>query len=161
MAKKSKITEPKKKVLTPELVNSLEGVLNNLQCFTENCINKQTAIYTISSFIRVFAYQKARFDVMRENIAEIIDSGTSQELSSAIKQMEYNEDIKAFDYVWSDASNLLDNLITDYCEDSTATPYSKFQTADEIYKDCRTQVLNPKSRNDEEKRDYLRAMLAL
>lgn len=161
MAKKSKITEPKKKVLTPELVGALEGICSNLQHFADNCIQKQTAIYTVSSFIRVFAYQKARFDVMRENVAEVIENGSSQDLSSAIKQMEYNEDIKAFDYVWSEAASLLDNLITEFCEDNTASPYSKFQTADEIYNDCLKQVRNPKSRNDEEKRDLLRAMLAL
>ena len=159
MAKKSKAIMPKKQVLTPELVGALEGIITNLQKFAENCIQKQTAIYTVSSFVRVFAYQKARFDVMRENIAEVIDNGTSQDLSSAIKQLEYNEDIKSFDYVWSEASDLLDNLITEFCEDSNATPYSKFQTADDIYKDCLTQVRNPKSRNDDEKRELLRAML--
>ena len=75
MVKKSKAIMTKKQVLTPELVESLEGVISNLQKFAENCIQKQTAIYTVSSFVRVFAYQKARFDVMRENIADIIENG--------------------------------------------------------------------------------------
>lgn len=161
MAKKVKVTTPKEKCATPELVNALEGVIANLETYVANCNQKMSAVFTVASFVRVFAYQKARFDKIREDCANAINEGSDSDLNSAIRQMEYAEDIKSFDYVWNDIASFYDSLITDYCEDATSTPYTKFLTADEIYQESWKNVLSPKSRNAEEKRDYLRALLAL
>lgn len=161
MSKKSKVVMPKEKCEIPELVNALQGIVANLEHYVSNCNQKMSAVYTIASFVRVFAYQKARFDKIRNDAADAIDNGSDQDLNSAIRQLEYSEDIKSFDYVWSDISAFYDSLIVDYCEDATASPYAKFQVADEIYKDCYKQVISPKSRNSEEKRDLLRALLSI
>lgn len=161
MAKKSKVITPKQKCLTPELVNNLEGIIANLVSYSENCLQKMSAIYTVASFVRVFAYQKARYDVLRDKAADAIDNGDSAELNSAIKLLEYNEDTKAFDYVWSDVANMYDSLIENFMDESTSEPRNKFQTSEELYDECRKQVLSPKSKSDEEKRDLLRAMLSL
>ena len=161
MSKKSKVVMPKEKCEIPELVNTLQGIVANLEHYVANCNQKMSAVYTIASFVRVFAYQKARFDKIRNDAADAIDSGSDQDLNSAIRQLEYAEDIKSFDYVWSDISTFYDSLIVDYCEDAVSSPYTRFQTSDEIYKDCYKQILSPKSRNSEEKRDLLRALLSI
>lgn len=159
MSKKSKVIMPKEKCDIPDLVNALEGIIANLEHYVANCNQKLSAVYTIASFVRIFAYQKARFDKIRSDAANAIEDGSEQDLNSAIRQLEYAEDIKSFDYVWSDISAYYDSLIVDYCEDATSSPYTKFQTADEIYNDCYKQILSPKSRNSEEKRNLLRALL--
>ena len=161
MAKKSKVITPKKKCATPELVNSLEGIVANLESYVANCNQKMSAIFTVASFVRVFAYQKARYDKLREDASNAIDEGTEQDLNAAIKQLEYAEDTKSFDYVWSDIAGFYDSLITDYCEDAVSSPYTQFQTSEEIYKDCYKNILSPKSRNAEQKKEYLRALLDL
>lgn len=161
MSKKSKVVMPKEKCEIPALVEALQGIVANLEHYVSNCNQKMSAVYTVASFVRVFAYQKARFDKIRNDAADAIENGSDQELNSAIRQLEYTEDIKSFDYVWSDISAYYDSLIVDYCEDAVSSPYTRFQTADEIYKDCYKQVISPKSRNSEEKRDLLRALLSI
>ena len=158
---KSKVVNPKQKVLTPELVNCLEGVIANLQRYSENCIQKISSIYTLASFVRVFAYQKARYDVLREQAAEAVENGDSAAVKSCIKLLEYNEDTKSFDYVWSDVAGMYDSQLENIMEETTSEPRSKFQTADEIYEESRKSVLMPKKSADDENRDLLRAMLSL
>lgn len=161
MSKKVKIAMPKEKCATPELVECLQGIICNLTKYVDNCNQKLSAVYTTASFVRVFAYQKARYDKLRADASDAIDNGTEQDLNSAIRQLEYAEDTKSFDYVWSDIASFYDSLITDYCEDEISSPYTQFQTSDEIYKDVYKQILSPKTKNAEQKRDLLRAMLNL
>ena len=158
---KSKVVNPKQKVLTPELVNCLEGIVANLQRYSENCIQKMSAIYTLASFVRVFAYQKARYDVLRDKAADAVNNGSTAEVRSAIKLLEYNEDIKSFDYVWSDISSMYDSQLENLMDESTSEPRNKFLTSEEIYDDCRKQILNPTIKSDEENREYLKALLNL
>lgn len=161
MAKKSKVVNPKPKCLVPELVNCLEGIITNLQRYSENCIQKVSSVYTLASFVRVFAYQKARYDVLREQAAEAVENGDNAAVKSCIKLLEYNEDTKSFDYVWSDVATMYDSEIENLMDESTAEPRNKFQTSDEIYEDARKSVLAPKKSVDDENRDLLRAMLSI
>lgn len=156
---KSKIKMPKEVAHIAPLVESLQNIVTNLEHYSANSTNKISSIYTIASFVRVFAYQKARLDKIREDAAEAIKNGDTADLNNAIRQAEYNEELKAFDYVWSDVASYYDSLITDYCEDATNTPYTQFQTADEIYKDSYKSVITPKTNKNEEKKDLLRALL--
>lgn len=156
---KSKAIMPKEVTYLTPLVENLEGIINSLEHYASNCVNKIGAIYTIASFVRVFAYQKARLDKIRNDASEAINSGDSTELNSIIKIVQYNEELKAFDAVWSDVETFYDSLITNFCEEATNNPYNQFQTADELYKDCYKNVTAPKTNRDEEKKDLLRALL--
>lgn len=136
MSNKSKAIEVKSVMVDTEYVRTLEALWENAVDLFNYTTNRLGELYRISSVVRMFAYNKAKMDKIREDLDKAIKNNDMAELRRIKKLMEYNQELKAWDSMWTEVSRDFDNLITNYGSDAEITD-SEYQikTADEILQD--------------------------
>lgn len=157
---KSKAIVAEKKDFNPELTNCLISILDELRRFKEYCLSDVAGAFVVSHFIRVFAQQKNYLDNLRQEAAEAIKTRDSQAIERASYRLDNAIDNRSFDYVWSEAANMYDSIISAVIGDQSSDKLiGSFKTADEILKDCRNYSQQQKEQQLNDKIKTLQALL--
>lgn len=135
---KSKATVFNKPVVSDEYINALETIVGACHTMYEYSLNPQSEIYRISRIVTVFASQVAYLDYLREETQSIIKTGDTFLIKRQIQKVDWAQETKAWEKVWTDMAEVYDNLITQYDDQSNnADIILNFKTSDEILEQCR------------------------
>lgn len=134
---KSKITEYNKPIVCNEYRDALHTIIDAFRILYEYSLNPQAEIYRISSFVTIFARQVAYMDYLREETNSIIKSGDTFLIKRQIQKIDWAQESKIWESVWSDVSEVYDNMITTFDNQNNEADLSKFKTSEEILQSCR------------------------
>lgn len=138
MSKKSKATVFNKPIVSDEYINALETIVDACRIMYEYSLNPQSEIYRISRIVTVFASQVAYMDYLREETQSIIKTGDTFLIKRQIQKVDWAQETKAWEKVWTDMAEVYDNLITQFDDQSNNTDIIlNFKTSDEILEQCR------------------------
>ena len=135
---KSKATVFNKPVVSEEYINALETIVGACNTMYQYSLNPQTEIYRISRIVTVFASQVAYMDYLREETQSIIKTGDTFLIKRQIQKVDWAQETKAWEKVWTDMAEVYDNMITQFDDQSNnADIILNFKTSDEILEQCR------------------------
>lgn len=159
---KSKSIVKEKTVVAPEYYDALYEIIAACQKMYNYSLNPQSEIYRISRFVSIFASQVAYLDYLREETDSIIKSGDTFLIKRQIQKVDWAQECKAWDKVWSDIASMYDSLLLQFDGQSTNDGnILTFKTSAEIMDSARKfyQDKDDNDRNDAIK--TLQASLAL
>lgn len=134
---KSKATVYNKPVISDEYRDALNTIIDACQTLYNYSLNPQTEIYRISRFVTIFASQVAYMDYLREETQSIIKTGDTFLIKRQIQKVDWAQETKAWETVWSNIAEVYDTMITNFDEQSTADVILNFKTSEEILEQCR------------------------
>lgn len=159
---KSKSIVKEKSVVAPEYTEALYEIIAACRKLYDYSLNPQSEIYRISRFVSVFASQVAYLDYLRDETASIIKSGDTFLIKRQIQKVDWAQECKAWDQVWSEVASMYDTLLLEFDGQSTNDGnILTFKTSSEIMDSARKfyQDKDDNDRNDAIK--TLQASLAL
>lgn len=168
---KSKVKFDTKKEMNCECVEQLHLILENANSFAQNCVNVTTGIFFLQNIFRTFAYNYARYNHIKDNIANKLEEIKKAKSADYIKsltfelkrlkyQAENSIDLKAFDMIYQDASDIYENLLNNFVNDNNNDNIIlSFKTADEILQECYRSLEAGDKNETENDIQYLQAFL--
>ena len=159
---KSKSIVKEKSIVAPEYTEALYEIIGSCKKLYDYSLNPQSEIYRISRFVAIFASQVAYLDYLRDETASIIKSGDTFLIKRQIQKVDWAQECKAWDQVWSEIASMYDTLLLEFDGQSTNDGnILTFKTSSEIMDSARKfyQDKDDNDRNDAIK--TLQASLAL
>ena len=151
MSNKSKSVVKEKTLIASEYVDALRDIICACSKMYSYSLNPQSEIYRISRFVSIFASQVAYLDYLRDENAAVIKSGDTFLIKRQIQKVDWAQECKAFDLLWSEMADMYDSLLTQFDGQNTSDgSLLTFKTSDEIMKDARKfyQEKNDTDRNE-------------
>lgn len=148
---KSKSVVKEKSVVADEYYDALYEIIAACQKMYNYSLNPQSEIYRISRFVSIFASQVAYLDYLRDETAAIIKSGDTFLIKRQIQKVDWAQECKAWDQVWSEMASMYDSLLLQFDGQSTNDGnILTFKTSAEIMDLARKfyQDKNDSDRND-------------
>lgn len=158
MSTKSKAIVKEKTVIAPEYLEALSDIINACRKMYDYSNNPQSEIFRIARFVSIFASQVAYLDYIRDETASIIKSGDTFLIKRQIQKVDWSQECKAFDTLWSDMAQMYDSLLLEFDGQSTNDGNMlSFKTSEEIMNDARKFY---QDKNDSDRSDAIKTLQA-
>lgn len=155
---KSKSVVKEKSIIAPEYTDALVDIIAACRKMYDYSNNPQSEIFRIARFVAIFASQVAYLDYIRDETAAVIKSGDTFLIKRQIQKVDWSQECKAFDYLWSEMAQMYDSLLLKFDGQSTNDGNMiTFKTSEEIMNDARKFY---QDKNDSDRSDAIKTLQA-
>lgn len=157
MSKKPTVIK-EKTIIASEYYEALEDIIAACNKMYTYSNNPQSEIYRIARFVTIFASQVAYLDYLRQETDAVIKSGDTFLIKRQIMKVDWSQECKAYDNLWSEMAQMYDSLLLEFDGQSTNDGnMTTFKTSEELMADARKFY---QDKNDSDRSDAIKTLQA-